>query len=241
MPEGDNVTATLDAPAETSAPPDLSPPSGEQVHEEQAPAQQYSAPAPSPAIDYDRFAAAQAQALAPVFQQFAPKPSPSAQPWDKPEFWQLPEGPDANRMFHERIQQFADARAKAAASEAVESLRREFAQALQGRDAYMQARYAPDPNFTRIEAHFQKYVREGMPAQYARRLAEQDAGVGGAPSGAGQARGVPTPPPHLTSPGTRSASPAQQKTKLDIWNAKSREDAAKAQAAKLGLPWNMDE
>lgn len=225
--------------ASSDAPPDLSPPAefsgaGDpgSVAADPAPV-----PAPQPSIDYDRLGQTYMQANASLMQQFAPKPAPQPQPWDKPEFWELPQGPDATRLFHERIQQFADARAEAKVKAVADSLRQEFAQVLQGRDAYMQARFASDPNFTRIEAHFQKYVREGLPAQYARRLAEQDAGAAAPQQGAAQSRpAVPQPPKHMTTPQGRSGAAPAQRPSFDFRNENHREAHFKSLAAKFGYP-----
>lgn len=191
-----------------------------------APSPAYSA-APTPsssgpsADDIARaFARENAQTLGPILQRLEPKPTPQKQPWDDPDaFWNMTGVPE-NRMsaeFQRRVDQFvsaqADARAQAAIDKALEAQNQRFAQALAWQEAQFRARYAQDPAFGRIEAHYQRYVSEGVPPAYARRLAEADAGVASAARPAPAPVGVPAVPRHATSPATRTAAPASAAAK----------------------------
>lgn len=192
------------APADNLAPPpDLTPPSADPA----------PAPAPSPSIDYQQLAAANAQALAPVFQQFAPKPAPA--PWESDNYFEIPaglDGPAAAKWVRDRVSAVAEAKAEAKAKAEADALRREFSAALNGQAQYMAARFSADPKFAAIQSHFDKYARAGYSAQDARYLAERDAGMHSAQTnatpGAATTRTVGAPPPHLTTPTGRAGANA---------------------------------
>jgi hypothetical protein len=179
-------------------PPDLAPPPAE-------------TPAPAPSIDYDRLAQANAQALSPMFQRFAPPPAPA--PHEAENFFEIPQGldgPSAAKWVRDRVQTMADARADAKVNAATQALEQKFAAALQGQAGYFQSMFAADPNFKAIQTHFDKYVRAGHNASDARYLAERDAGRHAAPSapGATTTRTIGAPPPHLTTPAGRAGANA---------------------------------
>lgn len=189
------------APADNQAPPpDLTPPAPE------------SAPAPQPSFDYQQFAAANAQALSPMLQQFAPKPPPPA--WEADNYFEIPAGLDgqaAAKWVRDRVSAVAEAKAEAKVQAATQALEQKFAAALNGRDQYMAARFSADPKFAAIQTHFDKYARMGLPATEARYLAERDAGMHSAPQsnpGAATTRTVGAPPPHLTTPTGRAGANA---------------------------------
>ncbi len=212
--------APVEAPASTDAPV-----SAESI-EASAPAEQtYQQQAP--AFDMNAFARANAESLRPILAQYAPKPQAAPNPWDDPnKFWTLPQGPEANQIFHDRLNQVVEARVKAA----LEQQEQRFSQVLQGRDAYFKQTFAVDPNFQRIQSHFEKYVAKGYHPEDAKRLASLDAG-GQAPQAA---RSMPAAPRHLTTQAARSVGGAAPKAQGDFKNEAVRESRFKALAAKHG-------
>lgn len=224
--------STDSAPSADASVPDLSPPPAESQGGDQS----YSAPASQPSFDYDRLARTQAETLRPILQQFAPKPPTPAEPWaDRNKFWTLPQGLEANEAFHQRLEQVIEARVKSA----LEGFEQKVGTALQGRDAYFKQTFAVDPNFQRLQTHFDRYVQQGVPPEHAKRLAQLDAGMigqGQAPAAQGvpQARQMPAAPRHLTTQPARAGGVPQPKANVDFRNEKARESRFNAIAAKLG-------
>ena len=218
-------TASENAPVEAPASNDA-PVSVESI-EASAPAEQtYQQQAP--AFDVNAFARANAEAMRPIMQQFAPKPQAAPNPWDDPnKYWTLPQGPEANQIFHDRLNQVVEARVKAA----LEQQEQRFSQVLQGRDAYFKQTFAVDPNFQRIQSHFEKYVAKGYHPEDAKRLAAMDAGMNGQSA---PARSMPAAPRHLTTQAARSVGGTAPKAQGDFKNEAVRESRFKALAAKHG-------
>ena len=222
--------ATESAPSVESAPeaetPQIDAAASVESVEASAPEQSYQQSAP--AFDVNAFARANAEALRPIMQQFAPKPQAAPNPWDDPnKYWTLPQGPEANQIFHDRLNQVVEARVKAA----LEQQEQKFAQVLQGRDAYFKQTFAVDPNFQRIQSHFEKYVAKGYHPEDAKRLAAMDAGMNGQSA---PARSMPAAPRHLTTQAARSVGGAPPKAQGDFKNEAVRESRFKALAAKHG-------
>lgn len=182
-----------------------------------------AAPVPSaPSISADDIARANAQYLAPVLQQLAPKPEAPKHPWNDPSaYWSMAGVPEdrAHAEFDRRLEQRTAAVAESLMEKrlnaALDEQRKQFAAALAWQEQQFGARFAADPAFARIESHFKRYVSEGVPPGYARRLAELDAGIIGRPAAAASpaapaapAASVPLPPRSATSPATRTAAPA---------------------------------
>jgi len=225
-PATESAPSVDNAPAEAPASNDA-PVSVDSVEEVGAPEQTYQS---QPQFDYNAFARANAESLRPIMQQFAPKPAPAAQPWDdRNKFWTLPQGPEANEAFHTRLEQVMDARLNAA----LDKQRQEFAQILQGRDAYFKQSFAVDPNFQRIQTHFDRYVQRGYDPADAKRLAAMDAGMNGQSA---QGRSLPAAPRHLTTQAARSVGGVPPTKSLgDLKNNENlRESRFKALAAKHG-------
>lgn len=213
--------APVEAPASNDAPVSV------ESIEASAPEQTYQQQAP--AFDMNAFARANAESLRPILAQYAPKPQAAPNPWDDPnKFWTLPQGPEANQIFHDRLNQVVEARVKAA----LEQQEQRFSQVLQGRDAYFKQTFAVDPNFQRIQSHFEKYVAKGYHPEDAKRLAAMDAGMNG--QAAAPARSMPAAPRHLTTQAARSVGGAPLKAQGDFKNEAVRESRFKALAAKHG-------
>lgn len=188
-----------------SAPADLPPP------DLTPPADPAPAPAPAPSIDYGQLAQANAQALAPVLQQFAPRPPAPAH--EAPDYFAIPPGLDgaaAAKWVQDRVQTLADARAEAKVNAAMKDFEARMGAALRGRDEYFAMQFAADPKFAALKAHLDRYAQAGFNAKDARYLAERDAGMHTSASapGAPATRVVGTPPPHLTTPTGRAGSNA---------------------------------
>ena len=225
--------STDSTPSADASVPDLSPPPAES----QGGGESYSAPASQPSFDYDRLARTQAETLRPILQQFAPKPAAPAEPWaDRNKFWTLPQGPEANEQFHQRLEQVIEARVKSA----LEGFEQKVGTALQGRDAYFKQTFAVDPNFQRLQTHFDRYVQQGVPPEHAKRLAQLDAGMigNGAPQGqpaaGAQGRSMPQAPRHLTTQPARAGGVPQPKGNVNFRDEKVRESRFNALAAKYG-------
>lgn len=193
----------------------------------------------APAFDYESLARANAQALAPALQQFAPKPPAPEHPWSKPEqYWDLTgfQGPAAFQEMHRRVDQLAEHKAQAAVEKMRADIVKEVQQAFQGQRSYFAAQFQQDPVFSKIQPHFDKYVQRGYDAADARFLAERDAGISrsAAPSAAGP-RPVPMPPKHATSPATRNGAPAPASAKgWNVHDTGERESRFSKLAAEHG-------
>ncbi len=136
----------------------------------------------------------------------------------------------------EREEQVIEARVKSA----LEGFEQKVGTALQGRDAYFKQTFAVDPNFSRLQTHFDKYVQQGVPPEHAKRLAQLDAGMigNGAPQGqpaaGAQGRSMPQAPRHLTTQPARAGGVPQPKGNVNFRDEKVRESRFNALAAKYG-------
>ena len=163
--------------------------------------------APAPAVQSyptaDDIARANYSTFGPIFQQMVPRPAPPEMPWKDPgQYWNMPsENPQA--AFHERVTKYAEHIAEARVAPLIQRI-----QQLEGAFQYAQARFATDPNFSKIEARFQELVYDRVPPHHARRYAELEMGQA-SPNQASPTtpRPIPMPPRHATSPATRTSAP----------------------------------
>ena len=224
MTQAPAIESTVSENAPVEAPASNDAPVSDSI-EASAPEQTYQQ---APAFDVNAFARANAEAMRPIMQQFAPKPQAAPNPWDDPnKYWTLPQGPEANQIFHDRMKQVLAHEIKAA----LEQQEQRFSQVLQGRDAYFKQTFAVDPNFQRIQSHFEKYVAKGYHPEDAKRLAAMDAGMNGQSA---PARSMPAAPRHLTTQAARSVGGTAPKAQGDFKNEAVRESRFKALAAKHG-------
>jgi len=194
---------------------------GEQIVDKQAPSGEgasditagapAAAPSPetllgTPAQAYptaEEIARANYQTFGPLFQQMAPKPQAPEMPWKDPaQYWNMPQE-NAQAAFHERVTKYAEHIAEARTRPLEQRI-----QQLEGAFQYAQARFATDPNFSKIEARFQQLVYDGVPPHHARKYAELEMGQA-SPSSASPTtpRPVPMPPRHATTQPTRALAP----------------------------------
>lgn len=224
----DDIAPSDEQPTGESVPA-LEPPPSDAVASGEAAAPE-SAPMPAPAaapqpLTADALAQAMGQTFAPVFQQLAPRPPAPQHPWSDPRaYWNLSGVPEeqAHQEFHRRQEAFAKHVAAQEIESALAKQRQEFAQALNGQSAYFNAVYKPEHQPYR--AHFEKYLRQGIPEEFAARLAKQDAGLGAAAPGAQGPRPAPKVPAHATSPQTRTSPTGKpQAPKGNVFDKNERE------------------
>src|SRR3972149_212105 len=179
---------------------------------------------PAAAFTAEDLARANYQTFGPLLQQIVPQPEAPKTPWSDPvASWGALQGVQDDRVHSEyqtRHEQLARHIAQEEVRTALEKQRVEFQNILRGQADYFQAQFARDPGFQRIEPFFRKYSQEGLPPAYARRLAEEDAGISrpAGPSGQAAPRPAPVPPRYATSPATRTAPGGGPSPKLNAFN-----------------------
>lgn len=209
---------------------------------EAAPEIAASAPAP---FDYEALARANAAALSPALQAFAPKPEQVRAPWQDPAHFNLKgfEGEAALAEYHRRHQSLAEAVADQKIEAALKKQREEFNAALMGQSQYFNTLY--DPTHTPYRSQLDKYIRKGYDRDDAVRLAKQDAGLATAPAGTTAPRSTPMPPRHATGPATRNGTAPAQNTGRKPMLVKGIEGAKIRAREWLAGPgaseWNPDE
>lgn len=240
------TTTSPDGSTDAPAPPDLNPPddaavppADAEMHDTGTAADAGSPSPASPGFDYDAFARANAAAMNPLLAQFAPKPVAPKQPWDDPDYYGMAGVPQErlSSEYQKRMQAHVEHLADSRADAKIAALKDEIRGAFQGQAAMFQSQFARDPGFVKVQAHYEKYMREGARPEHARRLAEQDAGVSRAPAAATGAKPMNRPPGHSTPPGGRQTPGQSTRPKVNIMDPKATESRFYEIAAQQG--WDV--